>query len=171
MAHLSRQMPRHQFDPGCSQAFADVYEGLETATPVTQIDPDMGAESSTPVTPDAAAPQVTRDVAKLELSSMKVSKVPHLSRKSSLRYRECHACHANAAAPQVSRDVAKLPLTSMKVESATPVTQIEPEVPKVPRLSRKRRGATATRDAAKGALTSMKVLKVPHLSRKSSLRY
>ena len=68
---------------------------------------------------------------------MKVSKVPHLSRKSSL-YRKCRACHAKrrgaTADPgcrQASADLYE------GLESATLVTQIEPEVPKVPRLSRK----------------------------------
>ena len=175
-----------------------------------------GTESATPVTQNAAAPQVTRDVAQLPLTSMKVSKVSHLSRKSSLRYRKCHACHAkrrgatgDPGCRQASADLYE------GLESATPVTQIEPEVPKVPRLSRKTprrhrwpgmspsfrwplwrprkchtchanrawgtesatpvtQNAAApevTRDVAKLPLTSMKVSKVPHLSRKSSLRY
>ena len=33
---LSRKTPRRQFDPGCPPASADLYEGLQSVTPVTQ---------------------------------------------------------------------------------------------------------------------------------------
>ena len=36
MPRLSRETPRRQFDPGCPQASADLYEGLQIVTPVTQ---------------------------------------------------------------------------------------------------------------------------------------
>ena len=102
---------------------------------------------------------------------MKVYKVPHLSRKSTLRSRKRQACHAKRRGVHSTQDVAKLPPTSMKVY-------------KVPHLSRKstlrsrkrhachakRRGVHSTQDVAKLPPTSMKAYKVPHLSRKSTLR-
>ena len=41
MPRLSRKMPRRQFDAGRPPASADLYEGLQSATPVTQIDPEV----------------------------------------------------------------------------------------------------------------------------------
>ena len=38
---LSRQMQRRQFDPLRRQASADIYGGSESATPATQIQPDL----------------------------------------------------------------------------------------------------------------------------------
>ena len=97
--------------------------------------------------------------------------MPHLSRKSTLRSRKCHACHAKRRGVHSTQGVRQLPPTSMKVY-------------KVPHLSRKstlrsrkchachakRRGVHSTQGVRQLPPTSMKVYKVPHLSRKSTLR-
>ena len=44
MPRLLRKTPRRQSDPGCCQASADLYEGLQSATPATQIDPGAPKE-------------------------------------------------------------------------------------------------------------------------------
>ena len=68
---------------------------------------------------------------------MKVYKVPHLSRKSTLRSLKCYACHAKRRGANATHFVRQLPPTSMKAyKGPHPVTQIDPEVSKVPRLSR-----------------------------------
>ena len=74
----------------------------------------------------------TQDVRQLPPTSIKVYKGPHLLRKSTLRARKCHACHAKRRglnSTQASADLYE------GVQSATPVTQIDPEVSKAPRLS------------------------------------
>ena len=153
------------------QASADIYDGTESTTPATQIEPEVpkaprlprkrprasadiygtesttpatqnrawGAESATPATQKTAAPHQSYFVAKLPLTSMAVQKVPRLPRKSSLRYRKCHACHAKdrGATSVLLRRQASADIYG-GTESTTPATQIEPEVPKAPRLPRKR---------------------------------
>ena len=52
------------------------------------------AESITPATQKAAAPQQSYFVAKFPRTSTKVSKVPHLPHKSSQPCQKYHACHA-----------------------------------------------------------------------------
>ena len=150
------------------QASGDIYGGTESTTP--------------PATQKTAAPHQSYFVAKLPLTSMVVQKVPRLPRKSSLRCRKRHACHAKDRGAtsvllrrQASADiyggtkVPRLPRKSLLgcrkchachakdrgatsvllrrqasadiyggTESTTPATQIEPEVPKVPRLPHKR---------------------------------
>ena len=98
------------------QAPADIYEGTESATPATQIEPEVpsrrpwvhrrrqasadiyeGTESTTPTT-------------QIEPEVMKVSRLPRKRPSASIgppsspsfrghlwRYRKCHACHANRA--------------------------------------------------------------------------
>ena len=106
------------------QASADLYGGTESTTPATQ---------------KTAAPHQSYFVAKLPLTTMMVQKVPRLPRKSSLRCRKCHACHAKdrGATSVLLRRQASADLYG-GTESTTPATQIESEVPKVPRLPRKR---------------------------------
>ena len=101
------------------QASADIYGGTESSTPATQ---------------KTAAPHQSYFVAKLPLTSMVVQKVPRLPRKSSLRYRKCHACHAKdrGATSVLLRRQASADIYG-GTESTTPATQIEREVPKVPR--------------------------------------
>ena len=157
MPRLSRKTPRRQFYPLRPPASADLYEGLETATPVTQIDPEVskaprlsrktarrqfdplrppasadlyeGLQSATPVTQiDPEVSKVchachakqrgvnsTHFVRQLPQTSMKVYKVPHLSRKSTLRSLKCHACHAKQRGVNSTHFVRQLPPTSMKV--------------------------------------------------------
>ena len=137
---LSCKTPRRQFDPGCRQGSADLYEDLQSATPARQINPEVPRvprlSRKTPRLPRKstlrgrkyhachAKRRGTQDVAKVPLTSMKVSKVPRLPRKSTLRCRKCRACHAKRRGVNSTQDVAKVPLTSMKVS-------------KVPRLPRK----------------------------------
>ena len=97
------------------------------------------AESVTPATQKAAASNMSPFVAKLPLTSMEVPKVPRLPRKVSLKCWKCHACHTK------SRGVKYVPLHRQAsadmyggTKSATPATQIEPEVLKVSRLPRQK---------------------------------
>ena len=41
MPRLSRDMQRRQFDPVRRQASVDIYEGIASATPATQIEPEV----------------------------------------------------------------------------------------------------------------------------------
>ena len=98
-----------------------------------------GAESVTPATSKAAASNMPPFVAKLPLTSMEVPKVPRLPRKASLRCWKRHACHTK------SRGVKYAPLRRQAsadiyggTKSATPATQIKPEVLKVSRLPHKK---------------------------------
>ena len=97
--------------------------------------------------------------------------MPRLPRKSSLRCRKCHACHAKdrGATSFLLRRQASADLYG-GTESTTPATQIEPEVPKVPRATQKTAAPHQSYFVAKLPLTSMVVQKVPRLPRKSSLR-
>ena len=134
-------------------------------------------------------------------------KVPRLPCKLTLRRWKCHACHAKTfRGANPTQFVAKLPQTLWRsrrrhtyhanracvAESTTPATQIDPEVLKAPRLSRKMpRGQSdpvcrqAAADIYEGPestmpatqidpevlkVTSMKAPKVPRLPRKSHLR-
>ena len=112
------------------RASADIYGGTESATP---------AENATPATRKTAAPHQSYFVAKLPLTSMVVQKVQRLPRKSSPRYGKCHACHAKdrGATSVLLRRRASADIYG-GTESTTPATQNEPEVPKAPRLPRKR---------------------------------
>ena len=123
-------------DLGCRQASADLYEGLESATPVTQIKPEV-----------PRVPRLSRGKPRRQIR-------PRMSpsfRWPLWRSRKCHACHANQAwgtqsyhACHAESRGAKSDLGCRQasadlyegLESATPVTQIEPALPKVPRLSR-----------------------------------
>ena len=97
--------------------------------------------------------------------------MPRLPRKSSLRCRKCHACHAKdrGATSVLLRRQASADLYG-GTESTTPATQIEPEVPKVPRATQKTAAPHQSYFVAKLPLTSMVAQKVPRLPRKSSLR-
>ena len=93
----------------------------------------------TPATQKAVASNQSLFVAKLLLTSMEILQVPRLPHKSSLRCWKCHACHAK------SRGVKSIPFRRQAsadiygdIASATPATQIEPEVLKVSRLPRKK---------------------------------
>ena len=122
------------------QASPDISDGTKSTTPATQI-----AESATPATQKSAAPHQSYFVPKLPLTSMVVQKAQRLPRKSSLRCRKCHACHAKdrGATSVLLRRQASADLYG-GTESTTPATQIEPEVPKVPRpCHAKDRGATS----------------------------
>ena len=118
------------------QASADIYGGTESATPATQI--ELEVPKVPPATQKTAAPQ-SYSVAKLPLTSMVVQKVPRLPRKSRLGLRKCHACHAKdrGATSVLLRRQASADIYG-GTESTTPATQIEPDVPKAPRLPRKR---------------------------------
>ena len=90
-----------------------------------------GAESATPATQKTAAPHQPYFVAKLPLTSMVAQKAPRLPRKSSLRCRKCHACHTK------HRGATSVLLRRQASADIYGATQIEPEVPKLPRLPRK----------------------------------
>ena len=67
MPRLSRKTPRRPFDPGRPPASADLYEGLQSATPVTQIDPEVskvpGLSRKTPRRPfDPGRPPASADL-------------------------------------------------------------------------------------------------------------
>ena len=143
-------MQRRQFDPVRRQASVDIYGGTESATPATQIEPEVLKVS--PVTRHAAAPIRP---AKLPRTSMEVLKMPRLPRKSSLRLsRDMQRRQFDPVRRQASVDIYG------GTESATPATQSEPEVPKVSRLSRDmqrrqfdpvRRQASADNGGSEGA--------------------
>ena len=112
---------------------------------------------------------------------MMVFKVPHLPRKSTLRCRKRRACHAkrrrhfDPGCRQGSADLYD------GLQSATPATQIDPEVPKVPCLSRKtlrrhvdpgcRQGSADLYEGLQSATPATQidpeVPKAPRLSRKT----
>ena len=110
-------------DPIRRQASADVYEGSESTTPATQIEPEV-----------LKVPRLPR---KIQRRQIRPNSSPSF-RGHLWRYPKYHACHANRAwgaesvtpatqdpaAPNPTQFVAKLPRTSMAV-------------PKVPRLPRK----------------------------------
>ena len=136
------------------QASADIYGGAESPTPATQKTAAPHQSyfvAKLPLTSMVVqkVPRLPRKsslrcrkchacqsyfVAKLPLTSMVVQKVPRLPRKSSLRCRKCHACHAKdrGATSVLLRRQASADIYG-GTESTTPATQIEPEVPKVPR--------------------------------------
>ena len=89
---------------------------------------------------------------------MAVQKVPRLPRKSSLRYRKCHVCHAKdrGATSVLLRRQASADIYG-GTESTTPATQ-------------KTAAPHQSYFVAKLLLTSMVVQKVPRLPRKSILR-
>ena len=136
--YVHRKMQRRQSDPVRRRASADIYGSSESTTPATRIEPEVPKVPPTPATQKTAAPQ-SYFVAKLPLTSMVAQKVPRLPRKSSLRYRKCHACHAKdrGATSVLLRCQASDDIYG-GTESTTPATQIELEVPKVRRLPRKR---------------------------------
>ena len=87
------------------------------------------AESVTPATSKTVGVHGSTFVAKLPRTSMKVPKVPRLPCKSSLRCWKCHACHVeDSRRPCVHRRRQASADIYEGTESATPATQIEPEV-------------------------------------------
>ena len=110
-------------DPIRRQASADIYEGSESTTPATHIEPEV-----------LKAPRLPRNIGRRQI---RPNSSPSF-RGRLWRYRKYHACHANRArgaesvtpatqdpaAPNPTQLVAKIPRTSMAV-------------PKVPRLPRK----------------------------------
>jgi len=112
---LSRKTPRRQSDPGCCQGSADLYEGFQSATPATQIDPGVPKEPRlSRKTPRRQSDPGCRQ-ASADLYEGLESVISCLSRKSTLKSRKSHACHAKHRGLNPTQDVAKLPPTSMKV--------------------------------------------------------
>ena len=179
-------MQRRQSDPVRRRASADIYGNSESTTPATQIEPARGAESATPATQKTAAPHQSYFVAKLPLTSMVVQKAPRLPRKSSLRYRKRHACHAkDRGATSVLRRRQASDDIYGGTESTTPATQIEPGVPKCHACHAKDRGATSvllrrqasadiyggTESTTPATQIEPEVPKVPRLPRKRPRRH
>ena len=111
-------------DPIRRQASADIYEGTESTTPATQIEPEVLKAARLP--------------RKIQRGQIRPNSSPSF-RGHLWRYRKYHACHTNRAwgaesstpatqdpaAPNPTQFVAKLPRTSMKV----------PKVPHLPHKS------------------------------------
>ena len=110
-------------------------------------------------------------------TSIKVYKVPHLSCKWALK---CHACYEKRRGANSTQNVCQLPSTLYEgLKSATPVTQIDPEVSKAPCLSQfDPRCLPASVNLYKGLQSvarvrqmDSEVCKIPRLSCKTPRRF
>ena len=81
MPHLSRKTARRQFDPLRPPASADLYEGLQSGTPVTQIDPGV-----------SKAPRLSRKTPRRQFDPLRPPASADLYEGLA---RNCHTCHTN----------------------------------------------------------------------------